>query len=464
MKISVTNYGPIAEAKDIEVRPLTVFSGPSDTGKSYLAILIHAWFQTLGYGGFIMERLYPLMNTRPMRKSNFDENIDDAIIKHVDTVLTKIDAGEIQDIKFNDLPTPLQDWVQVELANYVNKKFHLEMCRYMGISGDTNDVIGEQFQLKVADEEKNITIGSPNTSSSSMTIKNISIAEDFPRRLLRQEKVPRYSTASIFLSEIFESMLHYLKHPESFYLPAARTGLMQSHLAISSSLIQRASHTNPEASSSPTLSGIISDFLQEIISVDANKIPDKEVSTIADYMEQNILHGQICIDNANGNQYPKFLYKQNELEIPLMRTSSMVTELAPIVLFARHRIRENYLLIIEEPEAHLHPEAQIGMAEVIARFVQVGVKVLVTTHSDYFLEKIENHVRTAQLKKTGMVALPEEKVAVYTFNKTKTGTVVKELPFDMENGYAPSDHAVQSSNLYNETVELLDAHDRETES
>ena len=39
--LEVTNFGPIAEAR-IDLRPLTVFVGPSNTGKSYLAVLIYA--------------------------------------------------------------------------------------------------------------------------------------------------------------------------------------------------------------------------------------------------------------------------------------------------------------------------------------------------------------------------------------------------------------------------------------
>ena len=41
IRIEVSNYGPIAEA-GIDLRPLTVFVGPSNTGKSYLAILTYA--------------------------------------------------------------------------------------------------------------------------------------------------------------------------------------------------------------------------------------------------------------------------------------------------------------------------------------------------------------------------------------------------------------------------------------
>ena len=41
LELTVTNFGPIAEAK-VELRPLTVFVGPSNTGKSYMAALIYA--------------------------------------------------------------------------------------------------------------------------------------------------------------------------------------------------------------------------------------------------------------------------------------------------------------------------------------------------------------------------------------------------------------------------------------
>ena len=41
VEISVRNFGPIAEA-DLDLRPLTVFVGPSNTGKTYLSVLIYA--------------------------------------------------------------------------------------------------------------------------------------------------------------------------------------------------------------------------------------------------------------------------------------------------------------------------------------------------------------------------------------------------------------------------------------
>ena len=41
IELEVNDFGPVVEAR-IDLRPLTVFVGPSNTGKSYLAILIYA--------------------------------------------------------------------------------------------------------------------------------------------------------------------------------------------------------------------------------------------------------------------------------------------------------------------------------------------------------------------------------------------------------------------------------------
>ena len=42
--INVKNFGPIEKA-EIDLRPLTVFVGESNTGKTYLAALIYALYQ-----------------------------------------------------------------------------------------------------------------------------------------------------------------------------------------------------------------------------------------------------------------------------------------------------------------------------------------------------------------------------------------------------------------------------------
>ncbi len=69
--------------------------------------------------------------------------------------------------------------------------------------------------------------------------------------------------------------------------------------------------------------------------------------------------------------------------------------------------RPGQLVIVDSPEAHLHPRAQSELGKIVARFAAAGVRMLVETHSDHFL----NGVRLAI--KQG--SLPPSKAAIYFF-------------------------------------------------
>ncbi|TAG87955.1 MAG: ATP-binding protein, partial [Oscillatoriales cyanobacterium] len=46
------------------------------------------------------------------------------------------------------------------------------------------------------------------------------------------------------------------------------------------------------------------------------------------------------------------------------------------------------LLMIDEPELNLHPENQRRVARLFARLVNLGIKVFITTHSDYIIKEL----------------------------------------------------------------------------
>ena len=76
----------------------------------------------------------------------------------------------------------------------------------------------------------------------------------------------------------------------------------------------------------------------------------------------------------------------------------MGSELAPLLLFLRGVVRAGDTLIIEEPEAHLHPGAQTQIAFTLSRLIRAGVRVVVTTHSEWLLQEIGNLIREGELK------------------------------------------------------------------
>ena len=77
--------------------------------------------------------------------------------------------------------------------------------------------------------------------------------------------------------------------------------------------------------------------------------------------------------------------------IPLHLASSSAVEMShPYFYFAYGGISPNRLLIIDEPESHLDPINQMKFARALVRWVKTGVKILISTHSDYIVKEINN--------------------------------------------------------------------------
>ena len=147
----------------------------------------------------------------------------------------------------------------------------------------------------------------------------------------------------------------------------------------------------------------------------------------------------------------------------MKRASSRVSELAPVVLYLRHVVSPGDVLIIEEPEAHLHPAMQTAFARELARLVRAGVRVVMTTHSEWFLEQIGNLVRLSSLppaKRAGIagadVALDPHDVGAWLFKRSgrPVGSVVEQVELDPETGLFSTDYHSVSETLYNESAAI----------
>jgi hypothetical protein len=85
--------------------------------------------------------------------------------------------------------------------------------------------------------------------------------------------------------------------------------------------------------------------------------------------------------------------------------------------------KQNQIVIVDSPEAHLHPKAQSQLGKIVSRFAAAGVRILVETHSDHFL----NGLRIAT--RDGII--PPEDAAIYFFEGISTASHgVQELHLD----------------------------------
>lgn len=102
----------------------------------------------------------------------------------------------------------------------------------------------------------------------------------------------------------------------------------------------------------------------------------------------------------------------------------MVSQLAPVVLILKEIPVKNNLIILEEPEAHLHPMQQVRFLQEIAKWVRDGNKILLTTHSEWITEALSNLVMENKIDpKVGMKA---KDIGLWRFIGAPKGTEIKE--------------------------------------
>ncbi|MFN3686761.1 AAA family ATPase [Salinarimonas sp.] len=227
------------------------------------------------------------------------------------------------------------------------------------------------------------------------------------------------------------------------YLPAARTGILMSLKSLMSSLVDNMRPLHNPQNIRFTLPAV--QFLQMMVMAEEDK--RSESREIAEHLESSVLAGRVRskIDGLGGVAYKP---RNTDRELPLFLSSSMVAELAPFLILLRSHFKMS-AFIIEEPEAHLHLSAQREMARALVKIVNLGIPVVITTHSDTFVQQINllmhlhGHKRRDELMaKFGYEAnetLDPEKARAYEFVDDGSGrTVARELTKEEEGFVVPS--------------------------
>ena len=458
IQIAVKNFGPIEKA-EIDLRPLTVFVGESNTGKTYLAALIYALHQVfegiprVPWSYYATSRFDPIYYSQPADLST------QIALEETQKALNKLKITE-RSFKFSDLPQWVRDRLQFGLAHSEKLKDELKRCfdfesvsKLIRFTGNQCGAMKTSFEVC----EKKQILWSFNlyNSESDITVDKF-INEDI---ILSSEDREIFQKALDVKDQGIPLRFITQVSAKSYYLPAARSGIMETHQTITSSLVESATRTGLErAPESATLTGMIADFLKQIINYDARHLSSDEMNRIAKVLEDEVLRGEIEIRRP-GARYPEFRYRPQNAEqgLRMSQSSSMVSELAPLVLFLRGIVRPGDTLIIEEPEAHLHPAAQTKVALTLARLVRVGVRVIITTHSDWLLEQIGNLVREGEVMRLGKnkteptTWLTKEEVGAWRFS---TDESVKEIPFKHIAGIEPKEYGEVAEELYNRSVDL----------
>ena len=494
VQISATNFGPIASA-DVNLRPLTVFVGPSNTGKTYFAILIYALQRILtGFPRFSPFHLYDsLYDFQPDKSTSADSDVRE---EELDDVLKKLNTKG-RPFRFSDLPGGVRNVAQAFLQDPLGKALKSELMRCFDIES-VSDLVrltkppnGMNVSVVVSEDDQDLWNFHMGISESGITTAgriedmvllpggwatselNLDWRLKPIQELIKKRKGLDSPRNRLHLFESFFELFYMatastVGQGGTHYLPAARSGIMQSHRVIASSLVTRSTRAGLERFPElPTFSGVMADFMQRLILYEDGRATSKPMNKLAEALEREALAGQIRTRRPSSGGYPEFVYhpQSTKQNIRLTRASSMVSELAPVVLFLRGAIDCGDMLIIEEPEAHLHPAAQTQMAVTLARMVRAGVRLVITTHSDWLLKEIGNLIREGELgEKTGdptstgplPSSLRPSEVGIWLFRKDQmsAGSTVEEILFDRSEGVEPQDYEDVAEELYNRSANL----------
>ena len=484
-ELEVADFGPIVEAR-IDLRPLTVFVGPSNTGKSYLAILIYALHRFFGGDPGLVpgpfHRGYPILHGLKT-----DWLPDATIAALLETARELQDPPEPPERQGVLLRAPVTDLIRSSFDESGNA-LGREICRCFGID-DAGTLTrrgrrkGARVELRrrtpsdSARFEHHLTLSGQTAESRTTIPEEIPVnpgAVDHVSELLRRTSVEEWQAEERdrirWIMGPFTGILHHLAlpylisplHLPAYYLPADRTGVMHAHSVVVSALIASAPTAGLRpAARTPMLSGVLADFLEQLIAVDRLRRPGrKRQHDLGTNIEQSMLGGSVRVDRSATTDYPRFTYRPDgwEDDLPLMNASSMVSELAPVVLYLRHMVGPGNVLIIEEPESHLHPAMQVEFTRQLAALVGTGSRVIVTTHSEWLLEELANIVRRSELSEVERgdgVALCPDQVGAWLFEPKRQPerSVVREICLD-DSGLYPSGFDEVAAALHNEWAEL----------
>ena len=103
--------------------------------------------------------------------------------------------------------------------------------------------------------------------------------------------------------------------------------------------------------------------------------------------ELTVRDGQLFLSMAAGQSV-----------IPISAAASSVKELAPLLrLLQTAEYLDDYSILFEEPEAHVHPKNQDVLADLIASLHRRGMQFQITTHSDYLLSRFNQLIRFGKM-------------------------------------------------------------------
>ena len=364
LTVKLKNIGILKQA-EFSLGDLTIICGENNTGKTYAACALYGFLRS--WRQFIR---FPISDVQIQQalteqvkielKQATDEMLTKAYKKYTDQ-LHKIFAareGTFQDGEFH----LVTDEIEIK-----NKKFNSIITSPQNPTFIFAKGEGSKKAIltaRIEEQEKEIDTDSVKSAIDFIIIDDI-FSGSFPRPFIASSERTGIST---FGKELNFARSRLLKEME---LSDQQTDLRK--------LLSKAYQSYP----SPIEADV--DFMGQLQDVTKSEsfIAKEHPEVLNDFTD--IVGGTYAVTQ---NDLLYYIPKGTGLRLTMDQSSSAVRSLLDLGFYLRCIAQKGDLLMVDEPELSLHPENQRRIARLFARLINLGIKVFITTHSDYIIKEL----------------------------------------------------------------------------
>ena len=461
--LSVKNFGPINDA-EINISPLTIFVGKNSSGKSFLSSLIHSLSNPFNHNThrFPAHSLNYLIKNNPELLKDFEDKFkdylklkpsftDEAFSYPLNDFIKLINEG-FGKCYIKLIENELKNNWKTNINNLNRMKQYPFELKYNEITfvNENGKLIIPNFSNKIRKLFKSINFINPIGVKISIDEKHIHINLDYSLWMKIYGDDETISLAQLIYVLVVNKLINKLQI-NSYYIPVDGrifkdfNSFMADNFngAIDSSTIEK-------------------EFLTNLLKVN-EATPEGYFYNLACELENEINKGEIQIKNGDLKDEIVFIDYKNNMEFDLNLVSSSVHELIPIIIYLKYYLNKGDILIIEEIENHLHPENQLILVKYLVKALNQGLNIILTTHSDYILEKFNNLIQLGNCNKEVFnhlnydesCILDYKNVSIYNFKKNADYSYTPHVIDVNFTGFSEDNFSEVIDELYNES-DLMD--------
>lgn len=387
MKISVQNFGIISDAT-VEIKGISLIAGPNDSGKSTIGKIFYSLIRGLNPD----EDIFISEKNDSIRR--FYQNILKILRDNKDIDISIYQTSRINDEWISKIESLAENFVGTQ------KKQLIRYCKFIKYQNDLefnsienkNFEIDDYFLIEFNDDIQPIF--------NEEKITSIFIED------LEGTATLQYN----FNSELNKNINIFFNN--SFFIESP--SLIDKSLQ--DSILYEKRFSRDKKSHLKFALANESNFILD----DENQI--NEIDKIIKIISE-IINGRIVVDDFQG-----VLYEKNGQEINIDNVALGIKGFGLIqLLLKNHQLNSRTLLIIDEPEIHLHPNWQVLYAEILVLISKkLEIPILLTSHSPYFIEALKVFSEKYEY---------EEKTNFYFSQKSKDNLTAKII--DVSNDISP---------------------------